>query len=244
MLLREFLATQTGPRLKFGDLRDALEDRGFGVLLFIFAFPNLIAANIPLVSSVLGFPLVLLAAQLTYGRHKPWFPHWLTAQTFPREKFTAITLRALPYLERAEMLFRPRLTFMLSWTAERLIGVALLILAVILALPIPFGNWLPALSMSIIGLAMVEKDGLAVLAGLGIGVAALIVVAAVITGLIKALLLLFSLGYGSLAGAFTFGGASHTSAAKARDALHAQPKLEMAHGLQGRRHRRHRQCRP
>jgi hypothetical protein len=192
MLLREFLATQTGPRVKFGDLRDALEDRGFGVLLFIFAFPNLIAANIPLVSSVLGFPLVLLAAQLTYGRHKPWFPHWLTAQTFPREKFTAITLRALPYLERAEMLFRPRLTFMLSWTAERLIGVALLILAVILALPIPFGNWLPALSMSIIGLAMVEKDGLALLTGLGLGVAALIVVAAVITGLIKALLLLFS----------------------------------------------------
>ena len=194
MLLRVFLATQTCPRVKFGDLRDALEDRGFGVLLFIFAFPNLIAANIPLVSSVLGFPLVLLAAQLTYGRHKPWFPNWLTAQTFPREKFSAITLRALPYLERAEMLFRPRLTFMLSWTAERLIGVALLILAVILALPIPFGNWLPALSMSIIGLAMVEKDGLALLTGLGLGVASLIVVAAVITGLIKALLLLFSLG--------------------------------------------------
>jgi ABC-type lipoprotein release transport system permease subunit len=48
--------------------------------------------------------------------------------------------------------------------------------------------------MSIIGLAMVEKDGLALLTGLGLGVAALIVVAAVITGLIKALLLLFSLG--------------------------------------------------
>ena len=91
------------------------------------------------------------------------------------------------------MCIRDSLTFMLSWTAERLIGVALLILAVILAFPIPFGNWLPALSMSIIGLAMVEKDGLALLTGLGLGVAALIVVAAVITGLIKALLLLFSL---------------------------------------------------
>ncbi|MGV1014889.1 MAG: exopolysaccharide biosynthesis protein [Methyloceanibacter sp.] len=193
MLLREFLASQTGPRVRFGDLRDALYDRGFGILIFLFAFPNMIAANIPLASSILGFPLVLLAAQLTYGRHKPWFPRWLTSQTFPREKFTAFMLRALPYLERTERLFRPRLTFMLSWTAERLIGALLLVLAVILALPIPFGNWLPALSMSIIGLAMVEKDGLAVLAGLGVAVAALIVVTAVVTGLIKALLLLLSL---------------------------------------------------
>ncbi|MBM3543674.1 MAG: exopolysaccharide biosynthesis protein [Alphaproteobacteria bacterium] len=193
VLLREFLATQTGQRVKFGDLRDALDDRGFGVLIFIFAFPNMIAANIPLASSVLGFPLVLLAAQLTYGRHKPWFPRWLTSQTFPREKFTAFMNRALPYLERCEKMFRPRLTFMLSWTPERLIGALILVLAVILALPIPFGNWLPALSMSIIGLAMVEKDGVAVLAGLGVAVAALIVVAAVITGLIRALLLLFSL---------------------------------------------------
>lgn len=193
VLLREFLESQTGPRVKFGDLRDALDDRGFGVLLFLFAFPNLIAANIPLASSVLGLPLVLLAAQLTYGQHKPWFPRWLTSQTFPRDKFTAFMRRALPYLERCERLFRPRLTFMLSWTAERLMGALILVLAIILALPIPFGNWLPALSISIIGLAMVEKDGLAVLVGLAVAGAALVVVAAVITGLIKGLLLLFSL---------------------------------------------------
>jgi hypothetical protein len=192
-LLREFLETQTGDRIRFGDLRDALDDRGFGVLLFIFAFPNMIAANIPLLSSVLGLPLVLLAAQLTYGRHKPWFPRWLTEQTFPRDKFAAVLSRALPYLERTERLFRPRLTFMLSWTAERLIGLLILVLSIILALPIPFGNWLPALSMSIIGLAMVEKDGLAVLAGLGVAVVALIVVAAVLAGLFHAFLLLFSL---------------------------------------------------
>jgi hypothetical protein len=191
--LREFLASQTGPRVKFGDLRDALDDRGFGVLLFIFAFPNLVAANIPLLSSVLGLPLVLLGAQLTYGRHKPWFPRWLTEQSFPREKFTAFMLRALPYLERTEKLFRPRLTALLSWTAERFIGVVVLILAIILALPIPFGNWLPALSISIIGLAIVERDGLAVLVGLWIAVVSLIVVAAVIAGLIKGILLLLSL---------------------------------------------------
>ena len=191
-LLREFLAGETGPRITLGALRDALGDRGFGVLLFIFALPNLVPVNIPLLSAVLGLPLVLLAAQLSYGRHKPWFPDWLTDQTFSRQGFAAVVTRALPYLERTERLLRPRLTVLLSWTGERLIGIAILILALVLALPIPFANWLPACAIAIIALAIVEKDGVAVLIGLVVGVLSLIVAATVVIGLVKAFLLLFS----------------------------------------------------
>jgi hypothetical protein len=191
-LLRDFVTSHPEPRISLGVLRDALGDRGFGVLLFIFALPNLVPVNIPLLSAVLGLPLVLLAAQLTYGRHKPWFPRWLTERSFPRAGFANVVLRSLPYLEGAERLLRPRLTVLLSWTGERLIGLAILILALVLFLPIPFANWLPACAIAIIGLAIVEKDGLAVLVGLAVGVASLVVAAAVVIGLIKAFLLLFS----------------------------------------------------
>jgi hypothetical protein len=189
-LLRDFVASQTEPRVSIGALRDALDDRGFGVLLFVFAFPNLLPHNIPLVSAVLGLPLVLLAAQLSYGRHKPWFPSWLADRSFPRLGFTAIVMHALPYLERAERLLQPRLTGLLTWTGERLIGVALLVLAVALTLPIPFGNFLPALAIAIIGLALVEKDGAAVLVGLVIGAASLVVIGLVVGGLVAAATLL------------------------------------------------------
>ncbi len=190
--MRDFVTSHPEPRISLGVLRDALGDRGFGVLLFIFALPNLVPVNIPLLSAVLGLPLVLLAAQLTYGRHKPWFPRWLTERSFPREGFANVVLRSLPYLEGAERLLRPRLTVLLSWTGERLIGLAILILALVLFLPIPFANWLPACAIAIIGLAIVEKDGLAVLVGLAVGVASLAVAAAVVIGLVKAFLLLFS----------------------------------------------------
>jgi hypothetical protein len=189
-LLRDFVASQTEPRVSIGALRDALDDRGFGVLLFVFAFPNLLPHNIPLVSAVLGLPLVLLAAQLSYGRHKPWFPSWLADRSFPRLGFTAIVMHALPYLERAERLLKPRLTGLLTWTGERLIGVALLVLAIALTLPIPFGNLLPALAIAIVGLALVEKDGVAVLVGLAIGAASLVVIALVVGGLVAATTLL------------------------------------------------------
>jgi hypothetical protein len=191
-LLRDFIETQTEPRVTMGDLRDALDDRGFGVLILIFALPNLVPVNIPLLSAVLGLPLVLLAAQLAYGRHKPWLPDWLARQSFPRLGFAAVVAHATPYLERAERLLRPRLPGLLSWTGERLIGLALLILAIVLTAPIPLGNWLPAFAIAIIGLALVEKDGVAVLIGLGVGVIGLIVVATVIGGVIAATMLIFS----------------------------------------------------
>jgi hypothetical protein len=62
----------------------------------------------------------------------------------------------------------------------------------VLTAPIPFGNWLPAFAIAIIGLALVEKDGVAVLIGLAIGVIGLIVVSAVIGGVIAAALLVIS----------------------------------------------------
>ena len=188
VLLREFLATQTEPRVTLGALRDALEDRSFGVLLFIFALPNLVPVSVPLLSAVLGAPLVLLAAQLSYGRHQPWFPDWLARQSFPRQSLVTVVNRTLPALERLEALLRPRLTGLLSWTGERLIGVALLILTVVLTLPIPLGNWLPAFAVAIIGLAIVEKDGIAAIVGLVIGVISLVIAGTVVVGLVKGFL--------------------------------------------------------
>jgi hypothetical protein len=66
------------------------------------------------------------------------------------------------------------------------------VLAVVLTLPIPFGNWLPAFAISIIGLAIVEKDGVAVLIGIVTGVIGLAIAGTVLVGLIYGLILLFS----------------------------------------------------
>ena len=52
-------------------------------------------------------------------------------------------------------------------TVERLLGLFALIVAIVCALPIPLGNWLPAFALAVIGFAHTERDGL----GLGIGIA-------------------------------------------------------------------------
>jgi len=83
---------------------------------------------------------------------------------------------------------RPRLTVLLSWTGERLVGIAILILALVLTLPIPFANALPACAIAIFALAILEKDGLAVLVGLAVGAFSLVVAATAVIGLLKAFL--------------------------------------------------------
>ena len=65
-----------------------------------------------------------------------------------------------------------------------------LLLAVVLVLPIPLGNVLPAVAISLLALAVLERDGLWVLAGLAVALVSMLVVSGVIFALVQAALLL------------------------------------------------------
>ena len=91
-VLREFKDTHTGERVTLGELRDALGDRAFGVLLFIFSLPNLVP-NIPGMSTIFAIPLLFLSWQFSYGRPYPWFPRWLSQRSFLREDFIGALAR-------------------------------------------------------------------------------------------------------------------------------------------------------
>ena len=67
-----------------------------------------------------------------------------------------------------------------------LIGLASLLLAVVLVLPIPLGNVWPTLAISLLALGVLGRDGVWVLAGIGVAGAAVSVVSGVVFALIKA----------------------------------------------------------
>ena len=69
---------------------------------------------------------------------------------------------------------------------EYLIGMVCLVLAIVLVLPVPLGNMLPALAISLLALGVLERDGLWILAGLAAAVASAIVVSGVVFALVKA----------------------------------------------------------
>lgn len=175
-------------RVSIGDLLAALGDRAIGALMFIFAVPNVLPVP-PGVSAILGTPLIFLSGQLMLGL-KPWLPAVITRRSFSRDDFALLVRRVVPWLTRAEKLLRPRATVLARPPMEYLIGFVCLLLACVLVLPIPLGNTLPALAISLLALGVLERDGLWILGGIAASVVAATVVSGVVFALVKAALFL------------------------------------------------------
>lgn len=182
-MLRALADDASRERITVGDLLQALGDRAIGALLFIFAVPNVLPVP-PGTSSVLGAPLVFLAAQLTFGM-RPWLPGIISRRSMCRADFDKMVSRVIPWLERTEKLLRPRYSALALPPFEYAVGLICLVLAVVLVLPIPLGNMLPALAISLLALGLLERDGIAIGGGLVAAAAASVLVSGVVFGLVK-----------------------------------------------------------
>ena len=148
-------------------LLSAFGDRAYGLLMLLFALPNLIP--IPLIpgsTTVTGVPLILLAAQMALRMERPWLPAWIRRWSLQREVAAELLLRVSPWLRRFEAALKPRWPAMVSSAGLPIVGVVCLVMAVVLTLPVPFGNFVPALSLALVALGLIERDGRAVAAGM------------------------------------------------------------------------------
>lgn len=187
-LLSQIVEDESRERVSTGDLLAMAGDRAFGALIFVFALPNLIPTP-PGTSAILGLPLIILSFQLLYGRRTPWLPKAIAARSIARADLASVVRRAAPVLKRIERVLKPRLSWLVTAFSERLLALLLLVLSVILFLPIPLGNIVPAAAMCIIALALIEHDGLAALFGLGIGAVSVLIVWGALLAVLKAIVL-------------------------------------------------------
>ncbi len=177
-------------RVSVADIFQAMGDRAFGALILIFALPNVIPSP-PGTSALTGAPLVFLSAQLMLGQ-SPWLPKIIANRSIARSDFSAVVRRVSPWLARGERMLRPRLGFLIHPPAEYLTGFLCLILSIILMLPIPLGNILPAIAICLFSFGILERDGLCVLLGMVMFAISVTVVAGVLFALIKGVILLLT----------------------------------------------------
>ena len=106
-----------------------------------------------------------------------------------------IQARASVWVERAEALTTRRAAFMFGPLGAALIGIACTLLALVLILPIPLGNLLPAFTIAVFGLSLVQRDGLLALIGYALASAsagALVVAFSIVMALLAGASTLFS----------------------------------------------------
>jgi hypothetical protein len=174
-VLTQMLEREPATRITVADVMARLGDRSYGMLLIILAIANLIP-GLPGLSIVLGLALSLVGGQLLTGRRVPWLPERVRALGFSVERIRPAINRTAGALRSIEKMCRPRLESLTSASAERIVGLLIVVLALVIALPIPFlGNLPPALAIATLATGMMERDGVAVLAGMALTAVAIAV---------------------------------------------------------------------
>ncbi|MFN3833498.1 MAG: exopolysaccharide biosynthesis protein [Allorhizobium sp.] len=174
------LARTTDRKVTIRDIAIALQDRSFGAFLLVFALPNLVPMP-PGATFILGLPLIFVAWQMMASPGgRVFFPRAVSDYGVEPQTFEAIVKRLVPWMRWAEKLVIPRFWLFESRLAERVIGLFALILAFVVFLPIPLGNWPPAFALAVLGFAHSQRDGLGVIVGCLLGILSVVVASFVV----------------------------------------------------------------
>ena len=181
--LAQIIDEQGPDRLTFSELAAKLHARAWGGLLLIFAAINMLPLP-PGTSIFFAIPLMIVSAQMVFGRASPWFPARIDRRGVTKEELGRLIAR-MEWLEvRVERIFKPRLAGLTGAAATRLIGAVCFILA--LATTLPIVHIAPATVIVLFGLALIYRDGA-------------LVIAAVIAGFLGAALATFLIDSGVVA---------------------------------------------
>jgi len=174
------------PDLEFFTVEKIISEIGtapFGTTLMFFAIPEVIPIPIPGVSALVVLPTGYVSYQMATGRRQIKLPKFLLNRVVPRKALAAAIHAVLPALKKAEKVSKPRWKWASTPAAQRLLGLFIFILALAIAFPLPGFNMPQAIAIFIIGLGLVEKDGLLICAGVVLGIASLLLLGTVVLGL-------------------------------------------------------------
>ncbi|MEM7695807.1 MAG: exopolysaccharide biosynthesis protein [Pseudomonadota bacterium] len=161
-----------GDTVTVADVVHALGRRAFGSLLVITALLAVLPTGaIPGASILFGAIMLLLSVQLLIGADKVWLPKAILSRGVGRERVVASLDRAKSIAGRIDRLIGPRLTILVRPPFVQLValvGVIVSLSMVPLAL-VPFGAFPAGLSLLVIGLGLMVRDGLLIALGIAVG---------------------------------------------------------------------------
>jgi hypothetical protein len=171
--IHSLLDVAKGQAMSLGQIEAHLKDRGYALLVLFLAAPFPIP-NIPGLSVPFGIAILLIGVAFML-RRRPRLPAFIL-----RKKVAFATLeKVIPFvaklMERLERRMKPRLRFLVAGPVmTSLFGLSIVSGGFFLALPlpIPLTNGPPALSIIFLITGLLCRDGLVILIGHALGIAA------------------------------------------------------------------------
>lgn len=161
--------------LSVNELLEVFGTRSLGPILIVLGLIATVPpiGAIPLVPTLTGLLTLLFASQFALGRKRIWVPRRIGERAIPEDKLKAGEKRAAKVAKRIDRLVNRRITPLTDGAMPRLWAVAACILA--LMMPplelVPFGVAVPGIALICLGIGLLSRDGIFLIAGLAIGTA-------------------------------------------------------------------------
>lgn len=167
--------------ITLGEINNHLSERGFAILMILFAFPMALPLPYPPgFTTILGLPLLIFSIQMMLNMPRPVLPVWVAAKTIKMNHLVFAIEKSTKYFYKAEKFLKPRLPSMSSQVGERIIGVVSFLCSISIVLPIMFGNAVPSAGILIMAFGLLGKDGLVIIFGIIVSIIGLFVASLVV----------------------------------------------------------------
>jgi len=160
----ESLAEGDDPKLTLQELVSAFGERGFGAMILVLSLLALLPWP-PGGKAIFAVPIILMSLELAFQRSSIWLPRWALRASVSRTAYRSGVSRIMKLIRRVEALTRPRLSYLTGEIADVVTGLVCVLLALMMALPVPFGDMLPGVTLVLFALGMMQRDGVAILLG-------------------------------------------------------------------------------
>jgi hypothetical protein len=163
LILREFEVETVTLREVIG----LLHGRGYVLLMMLLALPFCTPVPLPGLSTPFGLIITIIGVRLAFGA-KPWLPARLLDTRLPPVIFAKVFAFTRKIILGFERLLQPRLLWVTA--SPRLeqahaVPVVICALMLLLPLPIPLTNIIPAWGIMLLAGGMLERDGAFILSG-------------------------------------------------------------------------------
>jgi len=165
--LRDLAARFADHPVRVGQVLDAMQGRGFNLLLVFIALPFITPIPLPGLSLPFGLAVAIIGSRLALGK-KPWLPTKLLERELPPQFLDKVLRAARRIVNALEFFLRPRLAFMSDhFIFRRTAGILIALSGILMLLPVPlpFSNSLPALTVLLLAAGALERDGAFFVAG-------------------------------------------------------------------------------
>lgn len=147
-----------------------LRGKGYPFLIILLSLPFCQPVQIPGFSTPFGIVIIFIGLRMAFGR-RIWWPQRILKQEIPTKLLKVVIQKSLRIFQFLRPLIHSRWIWLSTDDMYRLHGGFVVIMALCLALPlpIPFSNMLFAWALLLLGLGLIEEDGLFICLGYLLG---------------------------------------------------------------------------